>query len=93
MRLGSTVTGRAKLPAAPVIAVPASALTKYDNKPAVWNVEKSSQTVAIRTVEVRSYEPSSVVISNGLDNGDIVVTAGVQALYPGRKVRPLGASS
>ena len=93
MRLGSTVTGRAKLPAAPVIAVPASALTKYDSKPAVWIFDKSSQTVAIRTVEVRSYEPSSVVISNGLDSGDIVVTAGVQALYPGRKVRLLGASS
>jgi RND family efflux transporter MFP subunit len=93
MRLGSTVTGRAKLPAAPVIAVPASALTKYDNKPAVWVVDKANQTVAIRTVEVQSYEPSSVIISNGLDNGDIVVTAGVQALYPGRKVRLLGAAS
>jgi RND family efflux transporter MFP subunit len=93
MRLGSTVTGRAKLPAAPVIAVPASALTKYDNKPAVWVVDKAANTVAIRTVEIKRHEPSSVVISNGLDNGDIVVTAGVQALYPGRKVRLLGASS
>jgi len=93
MRLGSTVTGNARLPAAPVIAVPASALTKYDNKPAVWVVDKSANTVAIRTVEVKRHEPSSVVISSGLDNGDIVVTAGVQALYPGRKVRLLGASS
>jgi len=93
MRLGSTVTGNARLPSAPVIAVPASALTKYDNKPAVWVVDKSANTVAIRTVEVKRHEPSSVVISNGLDSGDIVVTAGVQALYPGRKVRLLGASS
>ncbi len=93
MRLGSTVTGNARLPSAPVIAVPASALTKYDNKPAVWVVDKAASTVAIRTVEVKRHEPSSVVISNGLDNGDIVVTAGVQALYPGRKVRLLGASS
>ena len=93
MRLGSTVTGNARLPSAQVIAVPASALTKYDNKPAVWVVDKSNQTVAIRTVEVKRHEPSSVVISNGLDNGDIVVTAGVQALYPGRKVRLLGAAS
>ena len=93
MRLGSTVTGSARLPSAPVIAVPASALTKYDNKPAVWVVDKSANTVAIRNVEVKRHEPSSVVISNGLDSGDIVVTAGVQALYPGRKVRLLGASS
>lgn len=76
-----------------MIAVPASALTKYDNKPAVWVVDKAANTVAIRTVEVKRYEPSSVVISDGLDNGDIVVTAGVQALYPGRKVRLLGTSS
>ncbi len=93
MRLGSTVTGNARLPSAQVIAVPASALTKYDNKPAVWVVDKTNQTVAIRTVEVKRHEPSSVVISNGLDSGDIVVTAGVQALYPGRKVRLLGAAS
>jgi len=93
MRLGSTVTGRASLPPAPVIAVPASALTKYENKPAVWVVDKTANTVAIRAVEVKRHEPSSVMISSGLENGDIVVTAGVQALYPGRKVRPLGASS
>ena len=93
MRLGSTVTGNARLQSAPVIAVPASALTKYDNKPAVWVVDKAANTVAIRNVEVKRHEPSSVVISDGLDNGDIVVTAGVQALYPGRKVRLLGASS
>jgi RND family efflux transporter MFP subunit len=93
MRLGSTVTGNARLQSAPVIAVPASALTKYDNKPAVWVVDKSANTVAIRNVEVKRHEPSSVVISNGLDNGDIVVTAGVQALYPGRKVRLLGVTS
>ena len=93
MRLGSTVTGNAQLPSAPVIAVPASALTKYDNKPAVWVVDKAANTVAIRNVEVKRHDPSLVVISNGLENGDIVVTAGVQALYPGRKVRLLGASS
>jgi RND family efflux transporter MFP subunit len=93
MRLGSTVTGTANLPPVPVISVPASALTKFENKPAVWVVDKSNKTVAIRTVEVKRHEPSSVVISNGLENGDVVVTAGVQALYPGRKVRLLGASS
>jgi multidrug efflux pump subunit AcrA (membrane-fusion protein) len=60
---------------------------------AVWVVNKTANTVAIRAVEVKRHEPSSVMISSGLENGDIVVTAGVQALYPGRKVRLLGASS
>lgn len=91
MRLGSTVTGTALLASAPLMAVPASALTIYDRKPAVWVLEKASSTVAARHVEVKRHEPTSVIISKGLENGDIVVTAGVQALYPGRKVRLLGA--
>jgi hypothetical protein len=33
------------------------------------------------------------VISQGLEPGDVVVTAGVQALHPGQKVRLLGATS
>ncbi len=93
MRLGSTVTGSSQLPSASVVALPASALTKFNNKPAVWVVDKTAGAVAIRTVEVTRHEPASVIISGGLENGDIVVTAGVQALYPGRKVRLLGASS
>jgi membrane fusion protein, multidrug efflux system len=32
------------------------------------------------------------VISQGLTPGDVVVTAGVQALHPGQKVRLLGAT-
>ena len=31
-----------------------------------------------------------VAVSGGLDTGEIVVTAGVQALHPGQKVRLLG---
>jgi hypothetical protein len=30
-----------------------------------------------------------VVVSQGLDPGDVVVAAGVQALHPGQRVRPL----
>ena len=37
------------------------------------------------------FDPATVVISHGLDGGEIVVTAGVQALHPGQKVRLLGA--
>ena len=32
-------------------------------------------------------------VAQGLDTGDIVVTAGIQALHPGQKVRLLGSSS
>jgi len=40
-----------------------------------------------------SFDPAMAVISSGLEPGDVVVTAGVQALHPGQKVRLLGATS
>ena len=50
-------------------------------------------TVALKPVEVLRFDPGTVVISGGLEGGEIVVTAGVQALHPGQKVRLLGAQS
>jgi membrane fusion protein, multidrug efflux system len=93
MRLGSTVTGRIKLSAPPGVEVPASALTEANGRPAVWIVDPQSKTVSLRSIEVLRYEPSSVVTSQGLEAGDIVVTAGAQTLRPGQKVRLLGAAS
>jgi membrane fusion protein, multidrug efflux system len=90
MKLGSTVTGRLKLPAPEGVEVPASALTEGNGRPAVWVVDRQSQTVALRPVDVGRYDPTSIVISHGLEKGDLVVTAGVQMLRPGQKVRLLG---
>jgi membrane fusion protein, multidrug efflux system len=91
MLLGATVTGRMEVEAVPVIEVPATALTKFNQKPAVWIVDPSNLTVSIRNVEVLRFDPASVAISEGLDTGEVVVTAGVQALHPGQKVRLLGS--
>jgi hypothetical protein len=44
-------------------------------------------------VDVTRYDPADVVISNGLEVGEVVVTAGVQVLRPGQKVRLLGDAS
>ncbi|WP_245276313.1 efflux RND transporter periplasmic adaptor subunit [Methylocapsa aurea] len=93
MRLGATVTGRMELDSAAGISVPASALTTIDRQPAVWIVDPSSLTVSLRNVEVLRFDPGSVVISQGLDGGEIVVTAGVQALHPGQKIRLIGSPS
>ena len=90
MQLGSTVTGRIQLAAPPGFEVPASALTEGNARPAVWVVNPQNHTVSLRNVEVARYDPASVVISQGLQTGDIVVTAGVQVLRPGQKVRLLG---
>ncbi len=93
MRLGATVTGSVKLESEPVIAIPATALTEHDRQPAVWIVDPKGFTVSLRNVELLRHDPGTVVIAQGLDTGDIVVTAGIQALHPGQKVRLLGSSS
>ena len=92
MRLGATVTGRVQREALATIEIPATALTKFNRQPAVWIVDPSSREVSIRNVDVLRYDPALVAISGGLDVGEIVVTAGVQALHPGQKVRLLGSS-
>ena len=93
MRLGATVTGRLQLESANGISIPASALTSTDRKPAVWVVDPQNLTVALRNVEVQRFDPATAVIASGLEPGEMVVTAGVQALHPGQKVRLLGATS
>jgi RND family efflux transporter MFP subunit len=92
MQLGSTVTGSIKLAAPPGVELPASALTEANGQPAVWVVDPQSKTVSLREVDVSRYDPGSIVISKGLENGEVVVTAGVQMLHPGQIVRLLGAA-
>jgi RND family efflux transporter MFP subunit len=92
MRLGSTIVGRMQLDTAPVIEIPATALTESDRRPAVWVVDPKSLTVSLRNVEVARNDPATVAISQGLDTGEIVVTAGTQALHPGQKTRLLDSA-
>ncbi len=92
MMLGTTVNGEMQMNAAPVIEIPATSMSKFNRQPAVWVIDPSNLTVSVRNVDVARFDPSTVTVSQGLDVGDIVVTAGVQALHPGQKVRLLGAS-
>jgi len=93
LRLGSTVTATSTFDPVGSIEVPASALTSADGKPAVWVVDAATMAVALRPVTVDRFTPAAVVVLEGLGAGDIVVTAGVQALRPGQTVRLMGASS
>jgi RND family efflux transporter MFP subunit len=92
MRLGSTVTGRIRLAAPDGVEVPATALSQSNGRPAVWVVDRRTQTVSLRSVNIERYEAASALIAQGLDTGDVVVTAGVQTLRPNQKVRLLGDS-
>jgi RND family efflux transporter MFP subunit len=93
MRLGSTVTGRIKLDAVNGITVPTSALVRTEGKTAVWVFDAKTGTVALRNVTVANSDAAMVQVASGLNPGDVVVTAGVQALRPGQKVRLLETKS
>lgn len=89
MRLGSTVTGTIHLGGGYGIRIPSAALTTADGAPAVFVVDPGSRTVSLRPVAVESHGLADAEISQGLDAGEIVVTAGVQTLRPGQEVRLL----
>src|SRR5499427_5998857 len=91
MRLGATVTGRMETEAVPIIEIPAAALTRANERPAVWIVDPSNGVVSARNVDVLRFDQATLAIAGGLDTGEVIVTAGVQALHPGQKVRLLGS--
>lgn len=91
MRLGSTVNGSIRLGGVGGIAIPATALTQANRQPAVWIVDPATNTVALRNIDLERYDLARVIVARGLEADEVVVTAGVQALRPGQKVRMLGA--
>ena len=92
MRLGANVVGTVTLDQGETVSIPGSALFQKDGKPAVWLVEKD-KTVQLKPITVQRYQGDSVVVGDGLVQGDVVVTAGVQKLLPGQKVALMDASA
>jgi RND family efflux transporter MFP subunit len=90
MRLGATVSGRIRLDPNAAIAIPATALTETDGRPSVWIVDPATMTVSLRNIKVARFTTDAAIVSEGLKPEDTIVTAGVQALHPGQKVRLLG---
>jgi RND family efflux transporter MFP subunit len=93
LRLGAAITATTTLDPVGSIEIPASALTSAEGQPAVWVVDAATSAVALRPITVDRFTPAAVVVLDGLVPGDVVVTAGVQALRPGQQVRLAGGAS
>lgn len=91
MRLGASIRGSVRLDPSPGVAIPPSALTELDGAAAVWKVDPKTMTVALHKIGVSRFSSEAVFVADGLQPEDIIVTAGVQALHPGQKVRLLGS--
>lgn len=87
MALGAPVIGT--VPSAPQkrVVLPSSALWMQSGGPAVWSVD-ADNAVAIVPVSVTAYGTDTVVIDEGLIEGQIVVTQGGKLLTPGQIVTP-----
>jgi RND family efflux transporter MFP subunit len=92
MRLGANVIGSVTVNQGSSITIPGSALLQKDGRPAVWLVDKDG-AVQLKPITVLRYQGDSVVVGDGLAQGDVVVTGGVQKLLPGQKVSLLEASA
>jgi RND family efflux transporter MFP subunit len=91
MFLGATVVGRVRLKIDSLIEIPSSALTMLEDKPAVWVVDAKDQRVKRRQIAISRHTPDSAIVTDGLESGERVVTAGVQTLHEGQAVKLLAA--
>ncbi len=87
LRFGMSVSASLKGNAALAVALPLSALFEKNGSPAVWVLDQQSSSLSLRTVTVARYEANTAIVAAGLAQGDIVVTAGVNKLTVGQKVR------
>jgi RND family efflux transporter MFP subunit len=88
---GASVSGSNGVARPPTFTLPATAIFHQGNSPAVW-VVASNSTLELRPVTVSVYTDHSTVVTKGLEDGDLVVLAGVHTVYAGEHVtaqRPL----
>ncbi|SEP58254.1 efflux RND transporter periplasmic adaptor subunit [Thalassovita taeanensis] len=88
--LGAPIKGVAQYGAGDAFELPWSVLTATVEGPAVWVMDPQAKTVSLRPVMVESYLSGRVLLSEGLNEGELVVARGSHQLYPGRNVIPTG---
>ena len=93
MRIGMTAVVTFRVPQdTPAVIVPVTALAGQRGKTIAFVANQDTQTVARRDIETGRVSDEGVRVKAGLKPGDILVTAGVQFLEDGMKVRlPKGA--
>jgi len=88
MALGASVQLTLNASGPRLTALPASALTRSGDKPAVFVVDEKTLTLHLRPVVIGRYSTSEIFLSAGVQPGERVVIAGVSKLREGEKVMP-----
>ena len=87
--LGATVSVLPKLKNGDRVAaikLPTSALRQDGQATAVWVLDPKTMTVQSQAVQIATADGNEAVVAAGLQEGQLVVTAGVHVLSPGQKV-------
>lgn len=87
VRLGTTITAELEGPDLTAIMVPAAAVLQKDGKPHVWLVDAAKGEVRLAPVETGTAAGRYLPVTSGLKEGDRVVTAGVNSLEEGQKIK------
>jgi membrane fusion protein, multidrug efflux system len=94
VRLGMTAdvalaSGNGTASGSASFTLPSTALFHEGNATAVWVVNGSDNTLALRTVQVTRYDERTVTIASGLQDGERVVLQGVHTVSAGEKIHPV----
>lgn len=86
-RLGTAISVTLSSAIKPRLELPVSALQEVDGKTRIWVIDPQNQTVSPRDVSLISRTDATVVLADGVKSGERVVSAGVNSLKPGQKVK------
>ena len=87
VKLGMTAGVRFAQTEADKVMIPSTALTQINGKNAVWVIDKGG-IANPREVVAGQYTENGVIITSGLQAGEMVAIAGVHTLLKGQKVQP-----
>lgn len=85
-RLGAAVTVMVNVGESAILHLPASAILAKDGSTFVWIVDPSTSKVSLHKIEIAASE-GGIHVTDGLEAGARVVTAGVHSLKEGQQVR------
>jgi RND family efflux transporter MFP subunit len=86
MSLGAAVVGTGEWTAQKLMPLPWTALAAGETGPTVWVIDPRTNTVSSRAVTVARYKTGEILVSDGLRDGEMVVTSGGQFLRAGQVV-------
>ncbi len=74
--------------------VPVESVFSKEGKSYVWAYNETANTVKCKEVQMKGFDSMGmIIITNGILNGDLIVSAGVHSLREGQKVKQLQATS